>query len=93
MNKLNIPEFNAEASLYKKSKPYVVDGTRQITQLGTQVCPQILRGATGPFGPIGFPGQDCSGACWHVCMTVGGGADCIAHCKDTCTSLGFTARQ
>jgi hypothetical protein len=39
---------------------------------------------SGPFGPIGLPGQDCFGACLHVCMTFGGGQQCLLSCMRTC---------
>ncbi len=45
---------------------------------------------SGPYGPIGHPGQNCYQACWHVCMTLGGGfglGDCIAKCKNECTEI------
>ncbi len=39
----------------------------------------------GPFGPIGLPGQDCEGACLHVCMMTGWGSQqCLRSCLSTC---------
>ncbi|MCK6470086.1 MAG: hypothetical protein L6Q53_18110 [Candidatus Brocadia sinica] len=89
---MNMPEFTAEASLYKRSRPYGVAATLQAIHLSTIVYPQIRR-ATGPHGPIGFPGQDCYGACWHVCMTFGGFFDqCMDSCQSSCYESSFTAR-
>jgi hypothetical protein len=89
---MNMPGFTAETSLYKGSKPYGMAGTLQAIQLSTTVYPQMRR-ATGPYGPIGFPGQDCYGACLHVCMTFGGFFDrCMNDCQSTCYESSFTAR-
>ncbi len=82
------PGFTAEASLYKTSKPYGMIATLKAIGLSATRCLQIAR-ATGPYGPIGLPGQDCYGACWHICMTFGGGSgrffdQCIDNCKSTC---------
>lgn len=43
---------------------------------------------SGPGGPIGLPGQDCVGACWHICMSFGGGLACVANCLSTCRESG-----
>ena len=91
---MNIPEFTAEASLYNTSKPYGVAARFEAMRLSRTVYPQR---ATGPYGPIGLPGQDCYGACWHICMTFGGGSSwnlgqCIENCKSTCSDSSFIAR-
>lgn len=40
----------------------------------------------GPFGPIGLPGQDCFGACLHVCMLSGWMLQqCLQSCMSTCS--------
>jgi hypothetical protein len=40
---------------------------------------------SGPFGPIGLPGQDCQGACLHICMMSGWGREqCMQSCLSTC---------
>jgi hypothetical protein len=42
----------------------------------------------GPFGPIGLPGQDCSGACLHVCMLTGWNVEqCYQSCLSTCGGI------
>ena len=87
---MNIPGFNAEASLYKTSKHYGMAATLEAVELTTTLYPQMRR-ATGPFGPIGFPGQGCEGACWHICMTFGGGFDCMDRCRSTCSEASFIA--
>jgi hypothetical protein len=78
------PGFTAEASLYKTNKLYRMAATLEPMQGSHTVRPQR---ATGPFGPIGLPGQDCEGACWHMCMTFGGGLNCRDACRSTCTDL------
>jgi hypothetical protein len=45
---------------------------------------KLLR-VSGPYGPIGLPGQDCNGACLHVCMMSGSGLQqCLQSCMSTC---------
>jgi hypothetical protein len=67
---MNLPPLSAGVSRKNTPAPAVSDA----------VVP--LR-VSGPFGPIGLPGQDCNGACLHVCMMSGGG---IQHCMQTCMS-------
>jgi len=43
-----------------------------------------LQRATGPYGPIGLPGQDWEGACWHMCMISGGDSQ---WCSSKCTGV------
>lgn len=93
---MNIPGFTAEASLYKTSKHYGMAATLEAIELSTTLYPQMRR-ATGPYGPIGFPGQDCEGACWHVCMSTGGGRgwffeDCMNSCQSSCSEPSLIAR-
>jgi hypothetical protein len=52
--------------------------------------------ATGPGGPIGLPGQDCYGACFHLCAT--GGTinspyfqQCLDNCTSTCAEIVYTS--
>jgi len=88
MNK--VPGFTAEASLYKTSKPYA---RLEAMRISRTVHPQRY---TGPFGPIGLPGQDCHGACLHMCMTFGGGRSldqCMDICRSTCGEFSFTTAQ
>ncbi len=80
----DLPGFTAEASLYRTDRLYRMTTTLEPMQGSRTVGPQR---ATGPFGPIGLPGQDCEGACWHICMTFGGGLNCIDECRNTCTDL------
>ncbi len=82
---MNMPGFSAEASLYQKSRHYGVGGTSRVAQLSTRVWPQA--GLTGPYGPIGLPGQDCYGACLHVCMSFCRGFldQCLNDCLSTCS--------
>ena len=79
---MKIPGFTAGASLYKTSRPYsmavIFEG------LDARLYPQRV---TGPGGPIGLPGQDCQGACWHLCMSFGGGPNCIDNCMRSCSGI------
>jgi hypothetical protein len=62
------------------------------TQKGGTVYPQR---AIGPGGPIGLPGQDCYGACFHLCAKTGGTINspffnqCMDNCIGTCTELVY----
>jgi hypothetical protein len=90
----DMPGFTAEASLNKTNKLYGTATTLETTQGDRIVHPQR---ATGPTGPIGLPGQDCAGACLHICMTFGGGStfglgDCINQCLSTCTNPSLQYR-
>jgi hypothetical protein len=92
---MNVPGFTAEASLYKSSGSRAISTAFEPVEVNTIVYPQLSR-ATGPYGPIGFPGQDCSGACWHVCATFGGGPisgpyfdRCVVDCMSTCVGSLF----
>jgi hypothetical protein len=51
-----------------------------------------LERPSGPFGPIGLPGQDCAGACWHICMSFGGGPRCLESCLLSCREVSGTLR-
>jgi hypothetical protein len=90
---MNMPEFTAEASLRQTARRYRMAATHEAAT--TLLYPQR---ATGPFGPIGLPGQDCHGACSHVCMMATGGHfgpffdKCMDSCASTCTGLSYTAR-
>ncbi len=89
MNTINMPGFTADASLYRTSEPY-----RMATILeALEVSPKLyLQRVRGPAGPIGLPGQDCEGACLHVCMLNGHATQqCIDSCRSTCTGSPFTA--
>ncbi len=85
MNRMNIPGFVAEAALFETNRRY--GGTVSAEDPGSRsrVSPQLGR-PTGPHGPIGLPGQDCSGACWHVCMSFGRGFfdPCVTNCMKSC---------
>jgi hypothetical protein len=91
---MNMPGFTAEASLNRTSEHYGMAATFEATQLAATLYPSR---ATGPFGPIGFPGQDCGGACWHVCMSSGLGHGpffdhCIDNCQRSCGETSFVSR-
>lgn len=92
---MKIPEFTAEASLYQTGSGYHSAGALEAMRVGNIVCPQIQfslimgRRPTGPFGPIGLPGQNCEQACWHVCASVVGGSGlfrerCMQNCLAGC---------
>jgi hypothetical protein len=91
---MNLPGFAAQASLYKTRRLYGFTTASKVTRANGTVDPQR---ATGPYGPIGLPGQDCSGACFHVCMIASGGRlgpyfdQCMDGCGSTCTGLSFAA--
>jgi hypothetical protein len=82
---MTLPGFTAADSLRCARKLYSMAATLDAGQASNVVHPQLGR-PTGPYGPIGLPGQDCEGACLHVCMMNGGwGTDkCIADCVSTC---------
>ncbi len=103
---MKLPQFNAEAALglpkrstkqilvsepsfYKRSGRYRMSATLEGTLGSGKVYPQR---ATGPYGPIGLPGQDCFGACFHMCMTFGGGWQCMERCLDTCRDSSSAVR-
>ena len=88
MNSMKVPGFSAERSLYNPGQHYVMTATLAGTNSSATVYPQR---ATGPYGPIGLPGQGCDAACWHICMSFGGGVRCMENCRSTCTnsSLGI----
>jgi hypothetical protein len=45
---------------------------------------------TGPYGPIGLPGQNCVGACIHVCLHGPIFQDrCLNDCLSTCENPEF----
>jgi len=85
----NIPGFAAEASLFT-TRPYGLPVTFGASQCRSQLFPQLGR-PTGPYGPIGLPGQDCYGACMHVCMSFGRFSDrCMTDCLSTCSQPSFS---
>jgi len=88
---MRTPNFTAEASLYKTSKVYGMAANIEGMQVSRTVYPQRV---TGPFGPIGLPGQDCEGACEHICMTFGGFPGCVQRCRASCggTPSGLALR-
>jgi hypothetical protein len=84
---MNIPGFSADASVYRTTQSYSV--TAAFEQLGVRTNLQLQR-VSGPEGPIGLPGQDCYGACLHVCMLSGRlSTECISRCMSTCTGSPF----
>jgi len=93
---MTAPGFTAEATLYQ-SRGHHRAGVRSTRADGksTQVAhatvrPQLMiersLRVTGPYGPIGLPGQDCYGACWHICMSFGSGLGGLSQCVAGCTS-------
>jgi hypothetical protein len=84
-----LPGFTAEATLYRTREQYAGTMTGMVSQGGhDDVFPQFIAArrlsrATGPFGPIGLPGQDCEGACWHICMSFPS-LNCWESCRQGC---------
>jgi hypothetical protein len=89
-----MPGFTAEASLYRTDERYSAAMNWGVLQdADGEVRPQFLAArwlarATGPYGPIGLPGQDCSGACWHICMSFPS-LNCMENCTRTCRDFAF----
>jgi hypothetical protein len=92
MYKLNIPGFTAEASLRKTRQLHREAGTFEARRSNNRMQPQVRR-PTGPYGPIGLPGQDCAGACAHVCMSFGSWSfdRCLQDCLRTCSGPSWSA--
>lgn len=88
---MNLPGFTAETSIYKVSNHYGVTATLQVNNPSSTVHPQLRR-ATGPFGPIGLPGQGCEAACWHICKSFGGGINCEDNCRNSCSESSLMTR-
>jgi hypothetical protein len=87
---MHSPGFTAEASLYKTSRPYGMVATSEALNASPGLYLQRVR---GPTGPIGLPGQDCDGACSHICMIFGGGSQqCFDSCRSTCSGYPIAAR-
>ena len=84
---MTVPLFTGEMSLYKTSKLYGMATTFGTLDRSSSVYPQRVR---GPFGPFGLPGQDCAGACFHLCVLSGQATQaCINSCAITCTESPF----
>jgi hypothetical protein len=87
---MKLPGFIAEPSVYQPINSYATAVTFEATQKGCTVYPQR---ASGPGGPIGLPGQDCYGACFHLCVTTTGTTDgpffnhCMDQCQGTCSAV------
>lgn len=84
MNPAHLPEFTAERALDPSGGRFRT--TRRAPTAGRGVYPQAAR---GPWGPIGLPGQDCEGACLHICMTFGGGPNCQSECRRNCWDVSY----
>lgn len=93
MDRVNVPGFTAEASLRNAAQRCRAAGSNELARTGGLVRPQLRR-PRGPFGPIGLPGQDCAGACMHICMSFGGWSydRCMQDCLSTCSGPAFSAR-
>jgi hypothetical protein len=90
---VNLPGFSADASLYDTTQFYSTRASDQALELRASVDMQRVR---NPEGPIGLPGQNCSGACLHVCMLSGRATkECIDQCMSTCSGspLMFTSAR
>ena len=88
---MNIPLFTAEASIYETSKLYGMATTFGTLDGSGSLYPQRV---SGPFGPFGLPGQDCAGACLHLCMLSGQATqECLGMCLSTCSGSPFNARS
>jgi hypothetical protein len=84
---VTVPLFTSEASLYKTKNVYGMATTLGTSDGSGSVYPQRV---IGPFGPFGLPGQDCAGACLHLCMLSGQATQaCIDSCQSTCTGSPF----
>ena len=80
---MNMPGFNADASLFETSGCYRMSTTLEATLGSGTVYPQRI---PSPYGPIGLPGQNMCEVCWHMCMTFGGGnpLGCAQQCAAAC---------
>jgi len=84
---VTVPLFTGEVSLYKSRMLYSMSTTFGTLDGSSSVYPQRV---SGPFGPIGLPGQDCAGACLHVCMLSGQASQaCMNSCLSSCTGSPF----
>jgi hypothetical protein len=88
-NKINLPGFTAIKSLLPEKKNCIIYnfGISEVHVVYPEVS-VVPQRATGPYGPIGLPGQDCSEACLHLCMLFpmpGGWKGCQEQCQATCT--------
>ena len=79
---MTLPEFSADASLYKTRSSYGMLATFSTQEKGGNL---LLQRVSGPYGPIGLPGQNCQQACLHLCMMSGFDvARCVGGCLSTC---------
>jgi hypothetical protein len=91
---MRMPGFTAEKSLDESSKPY--NRSTAFGFIGLNIAGQLrMSRATGPFGPIGLPGQGCIEACQHICsMIISGGPffdRCMENCRNRCGELSIRA--
>ena len=90
---MNMPGLTASAAIFKTSGRYrTTNGCGEIpgnSMPGTGAV-QAQR-VMSPYGPIGLPGQNLCGVCWHMCMTFGGGnyTRCALECAGCDGSAGF----
>lgn len=90
MHTMTMPGFTADASLYSTRAPYRRAPTLEARGSSSKL---YLQRVSGPEGPIGLPGQDCSGACLHMCMQTGRATQqCIESCMSTCAGSPFMAQ-
>src|SRR5215475_8829695 len=96
LNEMNkMPGFTANSSFYNTGRRYGRAAIHGIRHVSRAVYPER---ATGPYGPIGLPGQDCEGGCLHTCMLGGGRRSdlfferCMQICRNTCSNPSLFAR-
>lgn len=90
---MTLPEFSADAALYNARSSYGMLATFNSQQAGGNL---LLQRVSGPYGPIGLPGQNWQEACLHMCMMSGFDvANCVGRCLSTCGGIpgGLTYRR
>lgn len=80
---MNIPGFSADVSLYKTTQFYSMATTIEALEVRSKL---YLQRVGLPGGPIGLPGQDCLGACLHMCsINHPPTRECLEMCSLSCS--------